>query len=124
VENGTARRAYGSLKDGKNIIPIGGKTGTGDNRIQIFGKGGSVRESRATSRTATFVFIIGDRFFGTITAYVPGAKADNYNFTSALPAQLFKHLAPQIEPLLRHTVLSTAREDVLAASGNFSQANR
>ena len=135
VENGTARRAYGSLKDGGKIIPIGGKTGTGDNRIETYGKGGALTGSRATSRTATFVFLIGDRFFGTITAYVPGAKADNFNFTSALPAQLFKHLAPKIEPLLHpnqlqtavpqtQAGLSTARDDVRAASGNFSHARR
>jgi len=135
VENGTARRAYGSLKDSGKIIPIGGKTGTGDNRIETYGKGGVLTGSRATSRTATFVFLIGDRFFGTITAYVPGAKADNYNFTSALPAQLFKHLAPKIEPLLHQNQLqsavpqtqaglSNARDDVRADSGSFSHAKR
>lgn len=129
VENGTARRAYGSLKENGKIIPIGGKTGTGDNRVETYGRGGSVKESRATSRTATFVFLIGDRFFGTITAYVPGAKADNFSFTSALPAQLFKHLAPKLEPLLkqtsgRQTMLSTARDEIRAASGSFSQASR
>jgi hypothetical protein len=50
------------------------------------------------SRTATFVFFIGDRWFGVITAYVPGATAQNYNFTSALPVQILKNLAPELNP--------------------------
>jgi hypothetical protein len=52
-------------------------------------------------RTATFVFFLGDRFFGTITAYVPGAIAGNYHFTSAIAVQLLKAIEPQLEPLLR-----------------------
>jgi hypothetical protein len=52
-------------------------------------------------RTATFVFFLGDRFFGTITAYVPGAIAGNYHFTSAVAVQLLKAIEPQLEPLLR-----------------------
>jgi hypothetical protein len=52
-------------------------------------------------RTATFVFFLGDRFFGTITAYVPGAIARNYHFTSAIAVQLLKAIGPQLEPFLR-----------------------
>ena len=52
------------------------------------------------SRTATFVFFIGDRYFGVITAYVPGQTAQNYNFTSALPVQILKNLAPELNPYL------------------------
>jgi hypothetical protein len=33
-----------------------------------------------------------------ITAYVPGAVADNYSFTSALPVQILKNMAPQLAP--------------------------
>jgi hypothetical protein len=33
-----------------------------------------------------------------ITAYVPGAVADNYSFTSALPVQILKNIAPQLAP--------------------------
>ena len=51
-------------------------------------------------RTATFVFFLGDRFFGTITAYVPGQVAGSYHFTSALAVQLLKAIQPQLEPLL------------------------
>lgn len=94
VENGTARRAFEAVAgaDGKPMV-IGGKTGTGDNR-------GGVAKSVTRSRTATFVFFIGDRYFGTMTAYVEGAEAARYHFTSALPAQLFKQLAPVTESVI------------------------
>jgi hypothetical protein len=52
------------------------------------------------SRTATFVFMIGDRFYGTVVAFVPGSKAASYKFTSALAVQLFKDLTPQLKPLI------------------------
>jgi hypothetical protein len=55
---------------------------------------------RIVDRTATFVFFLGDRFFGTITAYVPGAAAGQYHFTSALAVQLLKAIRPELEPLL------------------------
>ncbi|MCB9465575.1 MAG: transglycosylase domain-containing protein [Candidatus Eisenbacteria bacterium] len=101
VEHGTARRAYQAVELGDGtIIPVGGKTGTGDNRIKVYGAGGQLLESRAMSRTATFVFLIGDRFYGTIVAYVPGSAAERYKFTSALPVQIFATIAPSLEPLL------------------------
>jgi hypothetical protein len=68
---------------------------------QTFGRGGGIRSDRAVNRTATFVFLIGDRFFDTVTAFVPGAGAAGYEFTSALAVQILKHLAPQLTPLLR-----------------------
>jgi hypothetical protein len=54
------------------------------------------------------VFMIGDRFYGTVVAFVPGSKAASYKFTSALAVQIFKDLTPQLKPLLvnsdqRHT---------------------
>jgi membrane peptidoglycan carboxypeptidase len=97
VENGTARRAYGSIVKGGVIVPIGGKTGTGDNRFKVQTPAGMT--SRPVNRTAAFVFLIGDRFFGTVTAYVPGPAAAKYSFTSALPVQLFRQLAPSLAPL-------------------------
>ncbi|MBA2721299.1 MAG: hypothetical protein H0U56_00045, partial [Methylibium sp.] len=48
------------------------------------------------NRTATFVFFIGERHFGTLTAYVPGPEAADYRFTSALPAQILKSMAPLV----------------------------
>ena len=102
VEEGTARRLRGAftLPD-KTVLVVGGKTGTGDNRFAVYGAGGKLLESRAVNRTATFAFFIGDRHFGVITAYVPGSLADNYNFTSSLPVQILKTMAPQLTPYLR-----------------------
>ncbi|HEX4593654.1 MAG TPA: transglycosylase domain-containing protein [Bryobacteraceae bacterium] len=104
VEKGTGRRALKSimLSNGK-IVPVGGKTGTGDNRLESFSASGHVTGSKVVNRTATFVFMVGDRFFGTIIAYVPGPKAASYRFTSALAVQIFKDLAPQMKPLIEST---------------------
>jgi membrane peptidoglycan carboxypeptidase len=97
VEHGTARRLNGvfRLSDGK-VITVGGKTGSGDNRFETFNRSGGVLTSRATNRTATFVFYIGDRYFGVITAFVEGREAGSYHFTSALPVTLLKLLAPNL----------------------------
>ncbi len=101
VENGTGRRAHGGIvmPDGR-IIPVGGKTGTGDNRLESFSANGRVIGDKVVSRTATFVFMIGERFYGTVLAFVPGSKAASYKFTSALAVQIFKDLAPQLKPLI------------------------
>jgi membrane peptidoglycan carboxypeptidase len=100
VEEGTARRVTAglTLPDG-TIARIGGKTGTGDNRYKTFGPGGILLRSRVINRTAIFVFFIGDRFFGTITAYVDGKNAGNYSFSSGLPVQVLKLMLPDIAPL-------------------------
>ncbi len=101
VEEGTARRANKSvvLSDGR-ILPVGGKTGTGDNRQQTFAKGGGVTSSEAKNRTATFVFAIDDRFYGTVVAYVDGPDAGKHKFTSALAASVFKAAIPAVRPVL------------------------
>lgn len=101
VAEGTARRAHNSitLSDG-TVLPVGAKTGTGDNRMQTFNAQGGVTSSNAKSRTATFVYTIDDRFFGCVTAYVDGPAAGSFKFTSALPAQVFKAIAPDLQPLL------------------------
>lgn len=102
VERGTAVRLAQSpfvLTDGTRLA-VGGKTGTGDNRYDVFGPGGALLESRVLNRTATFAFMIGDRFFGVITAYVPGPHAADYSFTSSLPVQILKAMAPVLMPLL------------------------
>ncbi len=57
-------------------------------------------ESRPVDRTATFAFFIGDKFFGTITAYVLGRRAGDYHFSSAVAVQLLKSLAPALRSLL------------------------
>jgi membrane peptidoglycan carboxypeptidase len=97
VEQGTARRLHGVFRrsDG-TLLTVGGKTGSGDNRFETFNRRGGVISSRATNRTAAFVFYIGDRYFGVITAYVQGREAANYHFTSALPVTILKLLAPTL----------------------------
>ncbi|MFL6656837.1 MAG: transglycosylase domain-containing protein [Massilia sp.] len=101
VAEGTAKRVKNAFKmaDG-SIIAVGGKTGTGDQRFDVYGAGGKLIESRFVNRSATFVFNIGERFFGSMTAYVHGPEAEHYDFTSALPVQLLTTLAPQLMPLI------------------------
>jgi membrane peptidoglycan carboxypeptidase len=101
VSDGTAKRAKSAFvtADG-SIIAVGGKTGTGDQRFDVYAKGGRLIESRYVNRSATFVFNIGERFFGTMTAYVHGPQSENYDFTSALPVQLLVTLAPTLMPMI------------------------
>jgi hypothetical protein len=82
------------------LIPVGGKTGTGDQRFEVYGGGGRLIESRFVNRSATFVFNIGERFYGSMTAYVHGPESKNYDFTSALPVQLLVVLAPSLMPMI------------------------
>ncbi len=102
VDAGTARRVSGSFKqpDGTPLA-MGGKTGTGDNRIEAIGSGGRVLSSKSINRTATFVFYIGAHHFGTLTAFVPGRSAESFKFTSALPVQVLKGMAPILTPYLQ-----------------------
>ena len=101
VDEGTAKRLKGALvrRDG-SVVAIGGKTGTGDHRFDVFGRGGQLISSRVVDRSATLVFLIGDRYFGTIMAYVHEPYAANYKFTSAMPSQLLKALVPSLLPLI------------------------
>jgi hypothetical protein len=100
VDNGTARRLKGALvrHDG-SAVAIGGKTGTGDHRFDTYGRSGRLISSRVVSRSATMVFMIGERYFGTVMAYVPEPDAASFRFTSALPVQLLKTLTPRLLPL-------------------------
>jgi membrane peptidoglycan carboxypeptidase len=102
VEEGTAKRLKGVYTgpDGQPL-PVGGKTGTGDHRFDVYGKGGALISSRVVNRTATFVFFIGDRYYGTMMAYVHEPYAAKYRFTSAMPSQLLKTLHPALQPLLQ-----------------------
>jgi membrane peptidoglycan carboxypeptidase len=101
VEDGTAARLRGAYTaaDG-TLLPVGGKTGTGDNRFDRFARGGGIISSRVVDRTATFVFFLGNRFYGSATAYVSGQAAANFHFTSALAVQLIKVLEPELKPLV------------------------
>lgn len=98
---GTAKRVKTAfVKQDGSVIMLGGKTGTGDQRFDVFGPGHRLLESRYVNRSATFVFNIGERFFGTMTAYVHGPQSENYDFTSALPVQLLVNLAPSLMPMI------------------------
>lgn len=101
VERGTAQRLKGGYRgaDG-SPIPVAGKTGTGDNRLESFGAGRRLIASRVVNRSATFAFLIGDRYFGVITIYVPGPQAAGFHFTSALAVQLLRALEPAVGPLV------------------------
>ena len=101
VEGGTARGLKPALAGPNGSHAVGGKTGTGDHRYLVYGKNGSVVESRVVSRAATFVFMLDDRYFGTVTAYVPGPEAARFHFTSALPVRIVGLLMPALDRLAR-----------------------
>lgn len=119
VESGTARRVFNSYvrSDGKPYV-IGGKTGTGDHRFETYGPGGQVTSSRVVNRTATFAFYIGDRFFGVISAHVPGPDAAKFDFTSALAAELLKVLAPSLVPMIEQAGTSLTPFEPKTAKGS------
>ena len=101
VTTGTARRLReGAELPGGARIPIGGKTGTGDHRYKTFDSSGNLTGERVVNRAAIFVFFIGDRFFGTVTAHVAGEAAAGYVFSSSLPVQILKTMLPDLAPLL------------------------
>ncbi len=115
VANGTARRVANTFAapDGARIA-IAGKTGTGDHRAKTFARSGAQTSERVLNRSAVFAFMLGDRHFGVVTAYVAGPSAAEYHFTSALPLEVLRALAPAIAPLIG--AAPVAREaDALAA---------
>jgi membrane peptidoglycan carboxypeptidase len=115
VERGTGRRIRGAFVDSSDVaVEIGGKTGTGDNRVERVGRGGRMISSRAVSRTATFVFYLEDRYYGVITASVLGPEASSYRFTSALPVSILRQLAPDIEKRLHIEAIPTSVETSMA----------
>lgn len=97
INDGTASRLRGSFKrkDG-SLLPVGGKTGSGDHRFKIFGRSAELISSRVVERSGTFVFYFGAKHFGVLTAYVGGPAAANYSFTSGLAVQIVKVLAPEL----------------------------
>ena len=68
VLNGTARRLAGgfTLPDGKTL-DVYGKTGRATSASTSM-RGARLIESRKVNRSGTFVFVLGDRFFGVLTA--------------------------------------------------------
>ena len=104
VANGTAKRVDGAYVDGdKRVLPIGGKTGTGDELSDTYrGK------DREVSRSAAFAFFIGDRFFGVVTAHVPGDQARHYNSPAPYPHRCSKFGAGD-RAANRHATTAAAR---------------
>lgn len=111
VEQGTARRLKGVYRrPDRQPLVVGGKTGTGDHRRESRGARGRLIGTRVVSRAATFVFFLDDRFYGVVTAYVTGPEAARYHFTSALPVQVLKVLAPVLTPYLDRAPEHNGRE--------------
>ncbi len=102
VDSGTARRIN---RNPSREWAIGGKTGTGDHKRYTFGPRGEKLTSVAISRSATFVFFIEDRFFGTMTAFVEGENTDEFTFTSSLPVTVVGHMLPLLDPLIEAPTL-------------------
>ena len=101
VSEGTAKRLSNSFQQGDGSpFLIGGKTGTGDNRIVVSSSYGHKTSGRTLNRTATFVFYLGDNHFGTLTAFVSGRSAKAFSFTSALPLQVLKGMVPILQPYI------------------------
>jgi membrane peptidoglycan carboxypeptidase len=103
VENGTAVRLKHAFDTNGVKLAVGGKTGSGDNRFDTFSRDGRLLTSRAVSRTAGFVFYLGDHWFGVITASVAGPQAADYTFTSSLPLAALKLLAPTLTAAVEST---------------------
>jgi membrane peptidoglycan carboxypeptidase len=115
VQSGTAARLSGAMTINDRSLVIGGKTGSGDNRFDTVGRQGQKISSRPVDRTAVFVFYIEDRYFGVITAFVPGEQAGDYGFTSSLPVAILKLLAPAIEDLWLHPPTESPENPLHAA---------
>ncbi|MCY1535831.1 hypothetical protein D9M68_712540 [compost metagenome] len=51
------------------------------------------------NRSATFVFTLGERFFGTVVVNVREPYAVRYSFTSALAVRVLRAIAPQVSAM-------------------------
>ena len=59
VVEGTATRLRGAYPAANGtLLPVGGKTGTGDNRLDRLGRGGRLISQRVVDRSATFAFFL------------------------------------------------------------------
>ncbi|WP_017234347.1 transglycosylase domain-containing protein [Pandoraea sp. B-6] len=104
VTGGTGKRLADGLPLGSGrTLEVYGKTGTGDQRFNVYARGAKLIESRKVNRTATFVFMIGNRFYGVLSAYVHEPYATHYTYTSAMAVQLLKSLGPTLGPLVGKT---------------------
>lgn len=117
VQGGTGARLSAGLPlgDGRTLT-VYGKTGTGDQRYDVYARGGRLIESRKVNRTAVFVFVIGNRFYGTLTAYAHEPYAARYDYTSAMAVQLLKSLGPSLAPVLEEDDAETKAPTPAAAA--------
>lgn len=123
VQEGTASRLRGTYFNADYTpLDVGGKTGTSNNNDEHFGPGAHLIASEPKDRTATFVFFLGDRFYGTVTAFVRGTQSGKFHFTSALTVQLLKALAPQLQPLLGTPVNANPLATVASQTGQGGTA--
>jgi membrane peptidoglycan carboxypeptidase len=100
VQNGTARRTKNAIVFSNGVKwAIGGKTGTGDNRIETHDRYGNVTLSTVRNRTATFVFTFGDKYYGSMVAYAAGEEAADEEFTSSLPVKAFSQIIKDLTPI-------------------------
>jgi len=124
VENGTARRLKGVYqRPGQPPLRVGGKTGTGDHRRVSYGAHGHLIGTQVVSRAATFAFFLGERFFGVVTAYVTGPEAARYHFTSALPVQVLKGLAPILMPFIERAPQEQDKDQNRQDSTNLAKTS-
>jgi cell division protein FtsI/penicillin-binding protein 2 len=102
VTAGTAQRVNGIFVGPDHLpVAVGGKTGSGDNQLMTVSRDKRTRSVHSINRTATFVFYIGERYYGVLMAYVPGREADKYRFTSSLPVTVLKMLSPSVNARLQ-----------------------
>jgi hypothetical protein len=117
VMEGTATRLRGAYHaPNGTLLAVGGKTGTGDNRLDCFWPRRPVDLTARRRPHSHLCVLPGDRFFGTITAYVPGTLAGTYHFTSARAVQLLNALEPQLDPLLEEPAGEAAPMPITEAS--------
>ncbi len=124
VQRGSALRLAGSFKSGDRALTVGGKTGSGDNRVDTVGRNGLRISSRPMDRTAVFVFYIEDRYFGVLTALVPGEHSAEYGFTSSLPVAILKLMAPEIESSMSDTARVSPKDLALASRPALAGGSR
>lgn len=124
VTGGTGKRLADGLPLGQGrTLEVYGKTGTGDQRFNVYAHGARLIESRKVNRTATFVFMIGDRFYGVLSAYVHEPYATNYTYTSAMAVQLLKSLGPALVPLVSKTASVDRGAAAIGAMPRVPSAN-
>ena len=97
THNGTARRPGGAYLDneGQPVATGGDKTSTGDNRMVTVNAGRSTRHQSCVEPHGNLCFLSGrTRHFPIHDRFCAGRDAADFKFTSALPVQVLKSMAP------------------------------